>query len=101
MNDKLKIERERMTGSGIQRSTVALQDAAASMHVDGTTYKGSLAIHIYEVNGSLDMVVKSQICLDDDIGPAQAWVAMKELMYAARKQFGLPEKELEGGSLAN
>lgn len=101
MNDKVKIERERQTGAEIQRSTVALQDAAASMHSDGTTYKGSMAIHIYEIDGSLDMIVKSQICLDDDIGPAQAWVAMKEMMHAARKQFGLQEKEIEGGSLAN
>lgn len=101
MNDKIKIERERMTGAGIQRSTVALQDAAASMHTEGTTYKGSMAIHIYEVNGSLDMIVKSQICLDDDIGPAQSWAAMKELMHAARKQFGMEEKELVDGSLAN
>jgi hypothetical protein len=99
MNDKVKIERERQTGAEIQRSTVALQDAAASMHTEGTKYKGSLAIHIYEIDNSLDMVVKSQICLDDDVGPAQAWVAMKELMHAARKQFGLAEKELDGGSL--
>lgn len=101
MNDKLNIKRERLTGSEIQRSTVALQDAAASMHTEGTTYKGSMAIHIYEVNGSLDMIVKSQICLDADIGPAQSWAAMKELMHAARKQFGMEEKELTGGTLEN
>ena len=100
-DNKIKIDRERLTGTEIQRSTVALQDAAASMHVDGTKYKGSMAIHIYEVDGSLDMIVKSQIALDDDIGAAQAWVAMKELMHAARKQFGLGEKELTGGSLLN
>jgi hypothetical protein len=95
MTDKLKVERERLIGSEIQRSTVALQDAAASMHAEGTKYKGSMAFHIYEIDGSLDMIVKSQICLDDDVGAAQAWVGMKELMHAARKQFGLEEKELE------
>jgi hypothetical protein len=95
MTDKLKVERERLIGSEIQRSTVALQDAAASMHAEGTKYKGSMAFHIYEIDGSLDMIVKSQICLDDDVGPAQAWVGMKELMHAARKQFGFQEKELE------
>lgn len=96
MTDKLNIERERKTGSEIQRSTVALQDTAASLHPEGTKYKGSMAIHIYEVNNSLDMIVKSQISLDDDVAPAQAWVAFKELVHAARKQFGLAEKELVG-----
>jgi len=93
-NQKFTIKREQF---GDQDSwgepSALLQNAAASMHPEGCTYKGSLAVHIYEVNGKMDMVLKSQIHVDSDVPSPQAWVAVKELIHAARKHYGHEEKE--------
>lgn len=96
---KVEIKRERVEGDAVHDATNLLQNVAASLHPDGTKYKGSLAVHIYELNGRMDMVVKSQIAVDDDVPSPQAWVAVKELMQAARKHYGHEEKEIAGTDL--
>lgn len=91
---KVEIKREQYGDrDSWEEPSQLLQTAAASMHPEGCTYKGSLACHIYEVNGKLDMIVKSQIHVDSDISSPQAWVAVKELIHAARKHYGHQEKE--------
>jgi len=96
MSNKIDITTEYLTGTYIDAHNHLLQEVAASMHPDGTTYKGSFACHIYEVNGKLDMVVKSQIAVDKDVPSAQGWVAVKELIKAARRHYGHAEKDLGG-----
>lgn len=96
MSNKIDIKRETLTGSEIDESTHLLQEVAASIHPDGTKYKGSFACHIYEVNGSMDMLVKSQISVDGDVPSPQGWLAVKELIKAARRHYGHEEKEIAG-----
>lgn len=96
MSNKIDITTERLTGTDIDEPNHLLQEVAASIHPEGTTYKGSFACHIYEVNGKLDMVVKSQIAVDADVPSAQGWVAVRELIKAARTHYGHPEKEISG-----
>jgi hypothetical protein len=97
-NKKVEIKREQFGDrESWEEPAMLLQEVAACLHPEGTKYKGSLAVHIYEVNGKLDMVLKSQIHVDADISSPQAWVAVKELIHAARKHYGHQEKEsLEG-----
>lgn len=93
-NQKVDIKREQFGDKDSwEEPAMLLQNVAASIHPEGTKYKGSLAVHIYEVNGKLDMVVKSQIHVDADVPSPQAWMAVKELIYAARKHYGHQEKE--------
>lgn len=97
-NKKVEIKREQFGDKeSWEEPAMLLQDVAACLHPEGTKYKGSLAVHIYEVNGKLDMVLKSQIHVDHDVPSPQAWVAVKELIHAARKHFGHEEKkDLQG-----
>jgi len=96
MSNKIDIDREYLTGSEVDAPNHLLQEVAASIHPVGTTYKGSFACHIYEVDGSLDMVVKSQIAVDSDVPSPQGWLAVKELIKAARRHYGHAEKDIVG-----
>ena len=100
MSNKIDITREYLSGAEIDTPNHLLQEVAASIHPDGTTYKGSFACHIYEVDGSLDMIVKSQIAVDKDVPSPQGWMAVKELIKAARRHYGHPEKEIDGTDFA-
>ena len=96
MNKQMEITRDHTRGGDAAiEANIQLQNAAACLHAEGTKYKGSLACHIYEVNGKLDMIVKSQIAVDADVPSPQAWVAMKELIQAARNHYGHQEKEID------
>lgn len=96
-NKKIEIKREQYADrESWEEPAMLLQTVAACLHPDGTKYKGSLAVHIYEVNGKLDMIVKSQIHVDSDVPSPQAWLAVKELINAARKHYNHQEKELQG-----
>jgi hypothetical protein len=93
-NKKIDVKREEVADrDSWAEPAMLLQQTAASMHPDGCKYKGSLAVHIYEVNGRMDMVLKSQIHVDSDVPSPQAWFAVKELIHAARKHYGHQEKE--------
>lgn len=102
-NKKIEIKRQQFGDKDSwEEPAMLLQNVAACLHPEGTKYKGSLAVHIYEVDGSLDMVLKSQIHVDSDVSSPQAWVAAKELIHAARKHYGHEEKEnLQGESLSD
>ena len=96
---KIEIKREQFGDKDSwEEPAMLLQNVAACLHPEGTKYKGSLAVHIYEVNGSLDMVLKSQIHVDSDVSSPQAWVAAKELIHAARKHYGHEEKSTLAGN---
>jgi len=97
-NKKVEIKREQFGDKeSWEEPAMLLQQVAASIHPDGCKYKGSLAVHIYEINGKLDMVIKSQIHVDSDVPSPQAWVAVKELIHAARKHYQHEEKETLAG----
>lgn len=99
--NKMEITRDHTkNGDAAVQANIQLQNAAACLHAEGTKYKGSLAVHIYEVNGRLDMILKSQIAVDSDVPSPQAWVAVKELIQAARNHYGHEEKELEAEKVA-
>jgi hypothetical protein len=98
---KIEIKREHNKGGDHAiEANVQIQNAALSLHPEGTKYKGSLACHIYEINGKLDMIVKSQIAVDQDVSSPQAWIAMKELIQAARDYYGHAEKEIDAEKIA-
>jgi hypothetical protein len=94
--NQIDITREYLTGTEVDHPNHLLQEVAASLHPDGTKYKGSFACHIYEVNGKLDMVVKSQIAVDNDVPSPQGWLAVKELIKAARRHYGHEDKDIAG-----
>lgn len=98
---KIEITREHNRGGDHAiEANIRLQDAAAAIHPEGTKYKGSLACHIYEINGQLSMIVKSQIAVDDDVASPQAWMAVKELVQAARNHYGHEEKEIDASGIS-
>lgn len=98
---KIEVKREHNRGGDHAiEANVQLQNAAACLHPEGTKYKGSICCHIYEVNGKMDMIVKSQIALDADVPSPQAWIAMKELIQAARNHYGHQEKEIDAAAVS-
>jgi hypothetical protein len=46
------------------------------------------------------MIVKSQIAVDDDVASPQAWMAVKELVQAARNHYGHEEKEIDASGIS-